>query len=136
MFTVISDRVNMNILWAPWREKYVVKASRPAHKDRCVFCDILREKKDRKTFIFIRTKHAFAVLNIYPFNGGHSLAVPLRHVDDIDKLSADELQDLMALVIRVKKLTTRALQPHAFNIGINLGSAAGAGIPSCSRTRA
>jgi ATP adenylyltransferase len=119
----------MNILWAPWREKYVVKATNPSRKDRCVFCAILKEKKDRKNFIFLRTKHSFAVLNIYPFNGGHSLIVPNRHVEDLSRLTAEELKDLMDLVIRVKAIASKALSPDAFNIGMNLGHMAGAGIP-------
>jgi ATP adenylyltransferase len=119
----------MNVLWAPWREQYVVKSSNPSKKDKCVFCAILKERKDRKNLIFQRSEHCFAVLNIYPFNGGHSLVIPNRHVEDLSQLSAEELKDLMEMVIRVKEITTRAIVPHAFNVGMNLGHIAGAGIP-------
>jgi len=119
----------LNILWAPWREQYVVKAANPSKKDNCVFCAVLKERKDRKNLIFLRTEHSFAVLNIYPFNGGHSLVIPNRHVQDLSQLNEEEMKDLMDLVIRTKELTTKAIAPQAFNIGLNIGHIAGAGIP-------
>lgn len=119
----------MDLLWAPWREAYVVKANHPSKKKACVFCSILKENQDQKNYIFIRTKYSFAVLNIYPFNSGHAMAIPRRHVDDLAKLSAAELKDLMALVITIKERMNKGLKAEAFNIGINIGHAAGAGIP-------
>jgi ATP adenylyltransferase len=89
----------------------------------------LKERKDRKNLIFLRTRHCFAVLNIYPFNGGHSLVIPNRHIQDLGQLKDEEMKDLMGTVIRVKEITTRAIAPQAFNVGINLGHIAGAGIP-------
>ena len=119
----------MNILWAPWREKYVVNFANPSQKNKCVFCAIFNERKDKKNWIFIRSAHSFAVLNIYPFNGGHSLIIPNRHVEDLSQLNEEEMKDLMDLVIRTKELTAKAIAPHAFNVGLNLGHIAGAGIP-------
>jgi ATP adenylyltransferase len=118
----------MNLLWAPWRETYVTKVNKKLQKG-CTFCAVLKEKKDKKNFILLRTKFSFAVLNIYPFNGGHVLVLPLRHVDDLDKLTAEEMEDMMALVVKVKARLKKALKPDGFNIGLNLGHAAGAGIP-------
>ncbi len=117
----------MDILWAPWREKYIEQSG--MKKEGCVFCQILRDKKDAKHFIFLRSSHAFAVLNIFPFNGGHVLVIPNRHIGDLSDLSTDERADLMELLIDVKELVAVALKPEAFNIGVNLGAAAGAGIP-------
>ena len=119
----------MNILWAPWREKYVVKATNSGGKGKCVFCAIFKAKKDKKHFIFLRSEHSFAVLNIYPFNSGHSLVIPNRHVEDLSSLTSQEMADLMGLLVRTKELIQKAIKPHAFNIGINLGAMAGAGIP-------
>ena len=117
----------MDKLWAPWRVKYVTKIL--AKTKKCVFCQILREKNDHKNYIFLRTKYSFAVLNIYPYNNGHILVMPYRHVNDIDKLSGAELQDMMALLNKAKKLLNKILKPKGYNIGINIGRAAGAGFP-------
>ena len=118
----------MDTLWAPWRQAYVEKCTKPKKKG-CVFCAILKSSEDRKNFIFLRSVHSFAVLNIYPFNGGHVLVIPNRHVADLEALAAEELADLMATVLQAKALMARAFGPDAFNIGMNLGGHAGAGIP-------
>ena len=77
----------------------------------------------------MRTKYSFAVLNIYPYNNGHVLVMPFRHVDDLDKLQEKELVDLMNLMTACKKLLKKVLGPKGYNIGINLGRVAGAGFP-------
>jgi ATP adenylyltransferase len=118
----------MDILWAPWRHEYIVK-SVPSLKKECVFCKIVKQKKDAKNFIFLRSSESFAVLNIYPFNGGHTMVIPYRHVNDLEKLTENERKDLLDLVIYVKFLMSKAFAPEAFNIGMNLGGHAGAGIP-------
>jgi len=115
-------------MWAPWRVTYVEQHSRKK-TGGCVFCGILKEKKDKKNFIFLRTEHSFGVLNIYPFNGGHALVLPQRHVDTLEKLTPEERVDLMDTMIRVQDMMKKAFAPHAFNIGMNIGHAAGAGIP-------
>ncbi len=117
----------MDILWAPWREKYIKQCG--FKKDGCIFCQILKAKQDAKHYIFLRSAHSFAVLNIYPFSGGHFLVIPNRHVGDISALTADERADIMDLLADTKDLMDRAYRPEAFNVGMNLGSAAGAGIP-------
>ena len=115
-------------MWAPWRVEYVEQHSKKNCKG-CVFCAILKEKKDKEHFIFLRTAHSFAVLNIYPFNGGHSLVLPRRHVDSLEKLTPRERTDLMDTLIKVQGMMKKAFAPHAFNVGLNLGHLAGAGIP-------
>ena len=116
----------MDKLWAPWRVKYINQIDK--HKG-CVFCRILKEKKDDKNFIFIRKKYTFAVLNIYPYNNGHSLVLPIRHVADLEDLTKIEREELMDLVQEVKALCDKVLDPGGYNIGINLGRMAGAGFP-------
>ncbi|MBF0123680.1 MAG: HIT domain-containing protein [Candidatus Omnitrophica bacterium] len=118
----------MDLLWAPWREEYVVRVNKKLRKG-CTFCSVLKENKDEKNYILLRSKLCFAVLNIYPFNGGHVMVLPKRHVDDLDKLTPAEMKDMMALVVKVKARIKETIRPDAFNIGFNLGSAAGAGIP-------
>jgi len=117
----------MNKLWAPWRAKYVSCLDKK--RKGCLFCRMLAERKDKRNYIFIRRPHAFAVLNIYPYSNGHCLVLSNRHVNDIDKLKREELADMMDLLMETKRLLTRVLKPGGFNIGLNLGRLAGAGIP-------
>ena len=117
----------MDKLWAPWRVKYITKIGKKARG--CVFCNILKEKKDKKNFVITRTKHAYSVLNIYPYNNGHILIVPNRHVSDLSGLRKEEREDLLDLLEATKKLLDTQMKADGYNIGINLGKAAGAGFP-------
>lgn len=118
----------MQRLWAPWRTTYITKVLKNQHKG-CVFCAIYKDKKDAKNFIFIRGKLTYAVLNIYPYSNGHCLILPNRHVNDISKMTTEEIAEMMALLLETKSRIQRALSPQGFNIGFNLGRMAGAGIP-------
>jgi len=117
----------MQRLWAPWREAYISKLS--IKPKSCVFCSILADQKDKLHLIFIRKPKAYAVLNLYPYSNGHCLIIPNSHVSDISKLSHDEYIQLMDLLREAKDLLQKTLKPQGFNIGINLGRIAGAGIP-------
>ena len=118
----------MQRLWAPWREAYITKIG--TKQKSCVFCRILAAKnKDKQHLIFIRRPCAYVVLNLYPYSNGHCLIVPNRHVGDISKLPQEEYAELMELLRETKGLLQTVLKPHGFNIGINLGPIAGAGIP-------
>lgn len=117
----------MQRLWAPWREAYITKLM--TKPKTCVFCRIIAGKKDKQHLVFIRKPKAYAVLNLYPYSNGHCLVVPNRHVADISKLTPEEYSALMELLKEAKGLLETALEPHGFNIGMNLGRIAGAGIP-------
>ena len=117
----------MDRIWAPWRQAYVTVEIHK--KGGCVFCSILKENKDRQHFIFSRSAHCFAVLNLYPYNNGHSLIVPFRHVSDLDQLRPEERADFFDLLSSSKKLLETVLKPDGFNLGMNLGKVAGAGVP-------
>lgn len=113
----------MNRLWAPWRMRYIRKAKK---EKRCVFC---RAKKQAHTNqVIFKTKHSIVILNIYPYNNGHLMVSPLRHVNDIAKLSFLESSDLWRALVKSKWLLQKVLRPQGFNIGINFGRASGAGI--------
>ncbi len=116
----------MDKLWAPWRIKYITQIDKTKG---CVFCEILKEKKDKKNYIVHRGKTCFTVLNIYPYNNGHALILPNRHVDDLKKMDRREREELMDLLISTKDLLEEVLGPQGFNVGINLGRVAGAGFP-------
>lgn len=117
----------MDKLWAPWRIRYITKNDKK--EKGCLFCNIIKEKKDKQNLIFIRTKESFAVLNLYPYNNGHCMIVPNKHVSDLKKLSRDQKLDLYDLLEDVKELLEKKLKPEGFNIGLNIGRVAGAGIP-------
>ena len=118
----------MDKLWAPWRMKYVTKIGKSARG--CVFCNIIKEKKDRRNFIVTRTKYAYSVLNLYPYNNGHILIIPNRHVSDLGGLRKEERDGLFDLLEETKTLLDAQMKADGYNIGINLGKAAGAGFPS------
>lgn len=111
----------MDRLWAPWRSKFV----RGTKKKRCIFC--LKNNPDNKRFIVKKSKHSFALLNIYPYNNGHVMVSPYRHAKDLKALEDKELLDLIKLVRDMQCLLDKKLKPHGFNIGINVGEAGGAG---------
>ena len=114
----------MDRLWAPWRIKYV---SQKKFKG-CIFCKIVREKKDSKNFVVFRSEHCFAVLNIFPYNNGHTMIVSNRHVSSLEDLGDSGLLDFNKALIKIKSDLKKVLKPAGFNIGINLGKVAGAGV--------
>jgi len=115
----------MDKLWAPWRTKYITGIK---NAKGCIFCSKPKEGKDGKNYIVARARHSFSILNLYPYNNGHMMVVPNRHVNNLSKLGRDELVDLMALLNDTQKLLQKTINPDGFNIGINIGKAAGAGI--------
>jgi len=116
----------MEHLWAPWRNRYVGGAEKPAER---LFFEIGQSTDDAANLVIARSKSCYAVLNRYPYNSGHTLVVPYREVADLEGLSDQETLDLWGLVNRVTAALRTAFTPHGFNIGANLGAAAGAGLP-------
>lgn len=114
-------------LWAPWRDAYVTAIQRTPKG--CVFCRIAKEKKDKKNFILRRSKYGFVVLNIFPYNNGHVMIIPYRHVADLRLLTKEEKDDLIFLLEHTQGLLDKVLKPEGYNIGINIGKIAGAGFP-------
>lgn len=110
-------------LWAPWREKVIYQR----RYGKCIFCVKPKEKKDSKNYIFMRRRYSFAMLNLYPYNNGHIMIVPYRHVNTFQALTQKEITALMAHLQECQKLLKKLLHPHGFNIGINEGRVAGAG---------
>lgn len=114
-------------LWAPWRSAYIrAAANAPVG---CVFCRVRRRRNDRVNLVIHRGAHAFVLLNRYPYNVGHLMIAPYRHTARMDRLSPEEGQELFSLAQRMIQALTRLLKPHGFNLGMNLGRLAGAGIP-------
>ncbi len=112
----------MDKIWAPWRSKFIYSRKRKG----CVFCgNRSGRKKDRH--LIDRTRYSFSILNLYPYNNGHVMVAPYRHVKSLELLSAPEIADLMKLVIKTKVKIDKLLKPDGYNIGMNLGKAGGAG---------
>jgi ATP adenylyltransferase len=114
----------MDRLWAPWRLSYVTAASTPA--SGCIFCDAYTGRSD--DLLLFRGRDCFVILNLYPYNNGHLMVVPNRHLCALESLTADEQAEMMTLARASEMALNEAYQPHGINVGINLGKAAGAGI--------
>ena len=113
----------MDNLWAPWRSKYIYLRKQA----RCIFCGAKNERNCAKRHILERSERSFAMLNLYPYNNGHVMVAPYRHVRALDMLADAELLDMMKLVNRIKGRIDKKLKPHGYNIGANIGKIAGAG---------
>ena len=126
----------MQQLWAPWRFELVEKPDDELPPG-CVFCTLPRAKaapgrraeRDRQTLVLGRTAHCFAMLNRWPYSNGHLLIIPRRHTAKLDDLSLDEWRDLTEMLRVASGILEESYRPHAMNLGMNLGKAAGAGIP-------
>ncbi len=114
----------MDHLWSPWRLAYITgKAS----AEGCVFCTAVADTAADPLVVF-RGKSCFVILNLFPYNNGHLLVVPNRHIATVASASSEELSELMELTRRAEIALTEAYAPHGMNMGINLGKPAGAGI--------
>jgi ATP adenylyltransferase len=116
----------MEPLHAPWRIEYIL-SPKPA-LDPSLFASIAQSSDDEANYVIARDRTCFALLNRYPYTGGHLMVVPYRQAADLDGLTVEELGDLMQLTRRCKNALTQTMKPDGFNIGINLGKCAGAGI--------
>lgn len=114
----------MKHLFTPWRMEYILKAKQPG----CVFCAMLEEKDDVTSLIIRRGQRSFLVLNKYPYNNGHFMVVPYRHVDTLEALEPEELAEMMSLTTLGMRALRRTLRPEGFNFGANVGEVAGAGV--------
>jgi ATP adenylyltransferase len=113
----------MDKLWAPWRIKYL-KAKKSG---ACIFCAASQGKK--KNTVIFKEKHSLCLLNIYPYNNGHLMVSPIRHVGNLTELTDTETLEVFKAVAGATRLLDTVLKPDGYNIGINLSEFAGAGIP-------
>lgn len=114
----------MERLWSPWRLAYVTGFSQP---DGCIFCRAL-EGHGQESLVVFRGAACFVILNLYPYNNGHLMVVPNRHVGTLAGATPGELAELIELTRRAEIALGEAYRPHGFNMGINLGQPAGAGV--------
>ena len=114
----------MDRLWAPWRLSYVTAAQVPPSD--CIFCDASEGRS--VDLVLLRARHCYVILNLYPYNNGHLMVVPARHLAALEALTPDEQTELMQLTRLSEMALNEAYRPQGINVGINLGKAAGAGI--------
>ena len=117
----------MEALHAPWRIDYIL-GPKPPPGDTSIFTEIAQSNDDEANYVIARSRPCFAVLNTYPYNGGHVLIVPYKQAPDFDDLTDEENLDSLQLLQRVKRALAETMNPEGFNIGVNLGQVAGAGI--------
>jgi ATP adenylyltransferase len=117
----------MEALHAPWRIQYIL-GPKPVAVNGSLFSRIAQSNDDEANYVVVRERTCFAVLNTYPYNGGHLLVVPYKETAELSELTDEELCDLMKLTRRCQRVLSKLMKPDGFNIGLNLGKIAGAGI--------
>lgn len=114
----------MKKLWAPWRMEYILQPK----LQECIFCSKPKERRDRENFILYRGTDVFVIMNYYPYNNGHLMVVPFRHVSNLSLLTTAERLQCMDLLGTCCTILSNVIKAQGFNIGMNLGRVAGAGI--------
>lgn len=114
----------MKAIFAPWRMDFILGKKEKG----CVFCNRVKRSRDRSDLILYRGKWSFVILNKYPYNSGHLMVVPFRHIASLERLTTEERAEMFDLLARSEKVMRKAIKAQGFNIGLNLGKAAGAGI--------
>jgi ATP adenylyltransferase len=114
----------MKHIWSPWRRKYIEGYGRRAG---CIFCEALRQSEEQ-ALIVTRGKHAFVILNRYPYTGGHLMVVPVEHTDSIEKLPEDTALEILAHTRKALAALRKIYRAQSFNLGVNIGESAGAGV--------
>ncbi len=119
----------MDRLWSPWRSEYIASGNADSESRDCVFCAIEKNHQDDATnFVVHRALHSFIVLNLYPYTSGHLLIVPNEHLGELELAPKEVTDEMMDLTKRSQSALREVYRPEAFNVGMNLGRAAGAGI--------
>jgi len=114
----------MDRLWSPWRYRYV---SQEAPKE-CIFCVKVSDTKDAQNFVLLRARHNFALLNLYPYTTGHLMIAPYQHVAALEDADPQTLEEMIRLARLAESSLRTVYQPRGFNIGMNIGECAGAGV--------
>ena len=117
----------MEILFAPWRLEYV-SSSDSRDRETCVFCTAFRSKDDQATLTLGRDRNSFSLLNLYPYTTGHAMVAPNKHCSDLADVDVETLTEMMGTAKKLMAAMRELYRPHGFNVGFNVGEAAGAGI--------
>lgn len=115
----------MKDIFAPWRISYIQSTNKPSG---CIFCSFPEQDRDEENLILHRGQHSFVILNRYPYNSGHLMVVPYRHTSDYCSLKTEEVNEIHNLSSIAIDVMKRTIKPEGFNLGVNLGKVAGAGV--------
>src|SRR5260370_21139310 len=117
----------MEQLWSPWRSRYVTHG---AETKGCLFCEkgSAEESRDREHLVLYRGRSNFVILNLFPYTTGHSMIAPYSHLGNLDEMPMETLSEMMELAQKVQKALKAAYKPEGYNLGMNLGRSAGAGV--------
>lgn len=117
----------MDYLWSPWRYRYVSQAQKG---DGCPFCQKVAQDsaQDRENLVLFRGQHSFVLLNLFPYTTGHAMVIPYAHLAELDRLPPETLVEMMGLAQRLHAALKESYHPEGYNLGMNLGTCAGAGV--------
>ncbi len=118
----------MQNLFSPWRSKYISTFSVKNEDKKCVLCEAIDLNDDDKSLIIWREKHTFTIMNLFPYNSGHLMIVPYRHISKLDEISDSEFSEITKTLSFLSTILKKVLHAEGFNIGCNIGRVAGAGI--------
>jgi ATP adenylyltransferase len=122
-----NDRLKRNNLWAPWRIKYIQGLGMGSG---CFFChNVKNPQEDSANLVLWRSEKSIVLLNHFPYNNGHLLIAPIRHIAELEQATDEELLEMIKLVRESQKALSLAIKPHGFNVGLNFGRCGGAGLP-------
>jgi ATP adenylyltransferase len=116
----------METIWAPWRMEYILRDK--IKPSSCIFCEKYQLADDQHNLVLFRGKHTYVLMNLYPYNNGHLLIAPYRHLSEYTELNGKERDELSLLTSLSLTVLKKAMNPHGFNLGMNLGIVGGAGI--------
>ncbi|MCX7879096.1 MAG: HIT domain-containing protein [Ignavibacteria bacterium] len=120
----------MEILWSPWRSEYIKSFKDEEQNQTCFICEAINNPTEKVSRLVVFSSHSSIVLmNKFPYNAGHLLVCPVKHIPIFDELSESELLDLFQSIRKSLNVLNKSLKPHGFNIGVNIGRVAGAGLP-------
>ncbi|MBK8824538.1 MAG: HIT domain-containing protein [Anaerolineales bacterium] len=115
----------MNHLWSPWRMTYIEKHEK---ESGCVFCNAQAKADSAENLIAFRGKNAYVILNRFPYTSGHLMVIPFAHVSNLEELDSNTRAEMMELASRCTTILRKTYRTESFNMGINIGEAAGAGV--------
>ncbi len=119
----------MERMWSPWRSQYIDAFKETKEDNHCVFCSAVKENIENvKSLVIYKGKDVFTIMNLYPYNNGHLMIVPNRHISAINQITTEEFAEITRQISLATEALTKLYAPHGFNIGANIGKAAGAGI--------
>jgi ATP adenylyltransferase len=119
-----GEVLSMKVLWAPWRMEYILSEK----EGDCIFCPGKDRAGDEERLILYVGSLTMVIMNRFPYNNGHLLVAPIRHIPDLEQLSGEEMLDLLTMVRTSTEVLKKVMNPEGFNVGLNLGRVAGAGV--------